>query len=75
MNDGRYAAYVLLHELELLGSFVMVLAWLRDDGVKGSPLDWGLGRRPSRRGWHSARPNRSRELWLLIRRLPCFWLM
>jgi hypothetical protein len=38
---------------------------------RDSLLDLGLGRRPSRLEWHSARPSRFRELWWPLRRLPC----
>ena len=75
MREKTGEAYVLLRELEILGSGRLLLAWLlaialRVDGVSNSLLDLGLDRRPSHQEYYSARPGRSRVLWLLVRRLP-----
>lgn len=75
MRELTEVAHVLLGGFELVGSVVgWWLALVGCDGVRRlvcSLLDLGLGRRPSRREWHSARPGRSRVLWLLVGRLPC----
>jgi hypothetical protein len=64
-------AYVLLRGLGLLRSLVWLALAARVWCCVDSLLDLGLGRPPSRQGWRSARPSRSRVLWLLVRRLPC----